>query len=146
MVDPANPAVLAGMKGTTPAGSPAGIDHPFNAALFAAGVEPFFSASTYDCTILVGLAAAAAHSDAPDKIRDHFAGNLTGKVDCTTYADCVQALRNGKTIHYRGASSRFDRWQRFEPGTGTFDVWLLGPDGRPALLPATAQIPVDPGR
>jgi branched-chain amino acid transport system substrate-binding protein len=141
-VDPTNPAVVAGMKGTTPAGSPAGIDHPFNARLFTAGVEPFFSASTYDCAILVGLAAVAAHSDDPGKIRDHFAANLTGKVDCTTFLDCARALKKRRSISYHGASSTFDRWQRFEPGSGVYDVWTLGLDARPNLSPPTAQIQV----
>ena len=142
LVDPANPAVVAGMKGTSPAGAPAGIEHPFNARLFAAGVEPFFSASTYDCTILVGLAAVAARSDDPRKIRYHFAANLRGKVSCSTFADCAGALRSGKTIHYRGASSAFNRWQRFEPGTGVYDIWTVGLDARPVLAPATSQLAV----
>ncbi len=143
LVDPANPAALAAMKGTTPAGSPAGIDHPFNAQLFAIGVEPFFSASTYDCTILVGLAAVAARSDDPAAISDHFAANLTGSTDCSTFADCVTALRAHKSIHYRGAASKYDRWRRFEPGSGAYDVWLFGGDGRPELLPPSFQILVD---
>jgi len=142
LVDPANPAGVAGILGTTPAGAPTGIDHPFNAALFSVGVEPFFSATTYDCTILVALAAAAAHSDDPKKISEHFADNLSGKVDCSTYPDCLKALRQHRTIHYRGASSRFERWQRFEPGSGIFDIWLLGPEGRPGLGPPSAQISV----
>jgi branched-chain amino acid transport system substrate-binding protein len=143
LVDPANPAVLAGMKGTTPAGSPAGIDHPFNAQLFSIGVEPFFSASTYDCTVLLGLAALAARSDDPKAIRDHFSANLTGSTDCTTFVECRTALAAHRTIHYRGAASRYDHWHRFEPGTGAFDVWLFGGGGRPELLPPSFQIQVD---
>ncbi len=142
LVDPANPAVVAGMKGTTPAGAPAGIDHPFNASLFAAGVEPFFSASTYDCTILIGLAAVSARSDEPGAIRVHFARNLTGKTECSTFASCIAVLGRRGTIHYRGASSRFDRWARFEPGEGVFDVWTLGLDARPTLAPPEQQIAV----
>lgn len=142
LVDPANPAVVAGMKGTSPAGAPAGIDHPFNARLLTAGVEPFFSASTYDCTILVGLAAVAARSDDPRKIRDHFGPNLNGKLDCSTFTACAGALRSHRTIHYRGASSTFNRWQRFEPGTGVYDIWTLGLDARPVLAPATSQLAV----
>ena len=142
LVDPTNPAVLAGMKGTTPAGSPAGIDHPFNALLFSTGVEPFFSASTYDCTILVALAAVAARTDDPHAVSDHFAANLTGSTNCSTFAECQAALQAHKSIHYRGAASRYDGWRRFEPGSGAFDVWLFGGNGHPELLPPTFQIPV----
>ena len=140
LVDPANPAVVASMKGTTPAGAPAGIDHPFNARLFAAGVEPFFSASTYDCVVLVALAAAAARSDDPQAIRDHFATNLTGKTICNTFLACTAELKRRKTIHYQGASSAFDHWAGSEPGDGSFDVWTLGFDARPTLAPAAQQI------
>ncbi len=142
LIDSANPAVVASMKGTTPAGAPAGIDHPFNVSLFAAGVEPFFSASTYDCVVLIALAAVAAKSDDPAAIRAQFAKNVTGKTICTVFLTCADALRRGKTIHYHGASSTFDRWAGAEPGTGAFDVWTLGLDARPTLAPATQQIRV----
>ena len=142
LVAPANPAVVASMKGTTPAGAPAGIDHPFNARLFAAGVEPFFSASTYDCVVLVALAAVAARSDDPLAIRDHFAKNLTGKVICSTFLACSEALQRRTTIHYHGASSSFDHWTGSEPGDGSFDVWTLGLDARPTLAPPAQQIKI----
>ena len=142
LVDPANPAVVASLKGTTPAGAPGGIDHPFNARLFAAGVESFFSASTYDCVILIALAAVAARSDDPQAIRDHFAKNLTGKTVCTLFLECADALRHGKAIRYHGASSTFDDWAGFEPGTGVFDVWTVGLDARPTLAPPAQQLRV----
>ncbi len=142
LVDPANPVVVASMKGTTPAGAPAGIDHPFNARLFAAGVEPFFSASAYDCVVLVALAAVAARSDDPQAIRDHFGKNLTGKTICNTFLACSAELKRRRTIHYHGASSSFDHWAGSEPGDGSFDVWTLGLDARPTLAPAAQQIRV----
>lgn len=141
LVDPANPAVVAGLQGTTPAGAPAGIDHPFNARMLATGAEPFFSASAYDCTILVGLAATAAKSDDAEEIRTHFAANLRGRNPCSTFAECEELLRDGKTIHYRGAFSAYDRWRGTEPGTGVYDVWTMGLDARPALSPPSGQIP-----
>ena len=142
LVDPTNPAIVAGLKGTTPAGSPSGIDHPFNARIFTAGVEPFFSAAAYDCTILIGLAAVAARSDDPAKIRTHFAANLAGATSCSTFVECRTLLAAHRKIHYRGASSRFENWQGFEPGTGVYDTWTLGLDARPVTSPPTSQIPV----
>jgi branched-chain amino acid transport system substrate-binding protein len=140
LVDPANPAVVAGLSGTTPAGAPAGIDHPFNARMFAAGVEPFFSASAYDCTILVGLAAVAAKSDDAEAIRTHIAPLLRGRVDCSTFLECSQLLRAGRRIHYRGAFSRYEQWRGTEPGTGVYDVWSMGLDAHPVVGPPTGQI------
>ena len=141
-VDPAHPAVVAGLRGTTPAGVPARPGDPFSAGMLQAGVEPFFSASTYDCTILVGLAAVAAGSDDATAIREHFAANLEGKRSCDAFAACAQLLATGATIHYSGASSDFDRWRRFEPGSGTFDVWAMALDARPAVQPPDQQLQV----
>ncbi|MGZ4675614.1 MAG: ABC transporter substrate-binding protein [Acidimicrobiia bacterium] len=141
-VDPANPAVVAGMRGTTPSGAPPGVDHPFNARMLAAGVTPFFSASAYDCTIIVGLAATAARSDDADRIRRFVARVLTGTTPCTTFHDCATLLQQRRSIHYQGAFSTYDRWQRFEPGTGTYEVWTLGIDARPVLGPAGTEIRV----
>lgn len=142
LVDQAFPAIVAGLKGTTPAGSPSGIDHPFNARIFAAGVEPFFSAAAYDCTILIGLAAIAARTDDPARIRTRVTPNLTGAQDCTTFVECRTLLAAHRTIHYRGASSRFEDWQGFEPGTGVYDTWTMGLDARPVTGPPTSQIAV----
>lgn len=141
-VDPANPAVVAGLRGTVPAGVPAGIDHPFHQAMLAAGVEPFFSASAYDCTILVGLAALAAGRDDAAAIRRHFAANLTGRRECHTFVECATLLAEHRTIHYSGAFSSYDRWAGNEPGTGVYDVWQLGLDARPALGDPSAQLRV----
>jgi branched-chain amino acid transport system substrate-binding protein len=142
LVDPANPAVVVGLTGTTPAGSPAGIDHPLTARMFAAGVDEFFSASAYDCTILIGLAAVAARSDDADAIRTHLAPLLRGRVDCRSYLECSQLLRAGRTIHYRGAFSSYDDWRGTEPGSGVYDVWTMGLDAHPALAPPAAQVAV----
>jgi branched-chain amino acid transport system substrate-binding protein len=142
LVDPANPAIVAGLTGTTPAGFPAGIDHPLTARMLAAGVEPFFSGSAYDCTLLIGLAAIAAKSDDADAIRSHFAANLRGSTSCTGFVECANALRAGEKIHYRGAFSAYDRWRGAEPGTGVYDVWTMGLDAHPTLGPATSQITV----
>jgi hypothetical protein len=119
-----------------------GIAHPFAARMAATGIDPFFSASAYDCAILVGLAARAAGRDDADAIRHHLGSLLGGSHDCSTFAACAALLDRHRSIHYRGAFSRFDRWQRFEPGSGSFDVWTLGLDAHPALGPPTAQIHV----
>jgi branched-chain amino acid transport system substrate-binding protein len=141
-VDPAAPSLLAGLKGTAPAASPAGIASPFSDALRRAGVQPIFSAYYYDCTILTALAAVQAGSDDPAKMKDAFAKSLRGKNDCATYLACVQLLTAGETIHFRGASSRFDRWDGFEPGEGAYDAWFYGGDGRVNTGPPQNQIHV----
>jgi branched-chain amino acid transport system substrate-binding protein len=141
-VDPTRQYVVAGIRGTTPSGAPAGIDHPLGARLSAAGVEPFFSASAYDCTMLVALAAVAAKSDRAEEIRTHLPALLKGRRDCTGFAECAALLRAGRTIHYRGAFSAYDRWHGNEPGSGTYDVWTMGLDAHPTIGPPENQIHV----
>ncbi len=141
-VNPASPGLVQGIRGTAPAASPAGIVSPFADALRRAGVLPIFSAYYYDCAILTVLAAVQAKSDDPAKMKGAFAKSLHGTTDCATFTACVQALTAGQTIHYRGASSRFDRWDRFEPGEGTYDLWSYGGDGRVVTAPPQAQVHV----
>ena len=47
-----------------------GVTHPFLAAFKATGVDTIFSSYYYDCTNLIALAAQAAGSDDPAKIKD----------------------------------------------------------------------------
>ena len=83
-----------------------------------------------------------AGSDDPAKMKAAFAKSLRGTTDCATYLACVQALTAGQTIHWRGASSRFDIWDGFEPGEGAYDVWFYGGDGRVNTGPPQNQIHV----
>ena len=141
-VDPADPSKVNGIKGTAPAASPAGVESPFQATFKATGVDPIFSAYYYDCTILMALAAEQAKSDDGAKIKAAFAKNLEGSTDCNTYKDCLAALAAGKTIHYRGASSTFDKWNKTEPATGAYEVWSYDAAGKVVTLPADKQIKI----
>lgn len=141
-VDPQNAGAVQGILGTAPAAVPAGPESSFTAAMRRAGVAPIFSAYYYDCAILTALAAVQAKSDDPAKMRNAFAKSLRGKKGCSTFAACAQALAAGDTIHYRGASSSFDRWAGNEPGQGTYDVWSYGPDGAVVTGPPEQQIRV----
>jgi ABC-type branched-subunit amino acid transport system substrate-binding protein len=141
-VDAANPAAVKGIVGTAPAAAPATPENAFTAAMRRAGVAPIFSAYYYDCTVLMALAAQQAKADDGVKMRSTFAKSLGGATDCASYAECKRALQLGKTIHYRGASSRFDRWDGNEPGQGTYDVWSYGPDGAVITGPPAQQIAV----
>ncbi|HPB45503.1 MAG TPA: ABC transporter substrate-binding protein [Microthrixaceae bacterium] len=141
-VDPSNPGKVAGMKGTAPAAAPAGIDHPFTAKFAATGVDTIFSSYYYDCTILMALAVEAAESDDGTAVKDAFAANLEGDNDCQTFADCKALLAEGKTIHYRGASSAFDTWNVMQPATGVYDVWQFTDDGSVGEVDGAEQISV----
>ncbi len=143
LVDPNNPGVVAGIKGTSPAAAPAGVQNPFTDKFSATGVEPIFSAYYYDCTILTALAAEKAKSDDPAKMKKAFAANTRGKEKCNTYADCNKLLDEGKTIQYEGASAVFrhmNKFGTFEPNAGVYEVWSFDDMGRDVAQPPDTQI------
>jgi branched-chain amino acid transport system substrate-binding protein len=143
LVDPNNPGVVAGIKGTAPAAAPAGVQNPFLDKLAAAGVDPIFSAYYYDCTILTALAAEKAKSDDPVKMTRVFADNTRGKSKCNTFADCKTALDAKKSIQYQGASAVFPHMNdfgKFEPRAGAYEVWSFDTGARDVVDSAAPQI------
>jgi branched-chain amino acid transport system substrate-binding protein len=145
LVDPNNPGVVAGIKGTSPAAAPAGAQSPFLEAFSATGVDPIYSAFYYDCTILAALAAEKAKTDDPAKMRQAFAANTKGKNECTTYAQGKQLLDEGKTIHYQGASATFrnmNKFGEFEPNAGVYEIWSFDAAGQDQSAPPETQIRV----
>ncbi len=141
-VDAANPGAVADLRGTAPAADPGGTDTPFDKSLAAKGIDPFFSSYYYDCTNLTALAAVKARSVDPKRMAKAFPENLKGANDCRTFAECKQLLGLGKTIHYRGASSRFDEWDTSEPNEGTYDVWEYDGSGTGELKGPDSQITI----
>jgi ABC-type branched-subunit amino acid transport system substrate-binding protein len=145
LLDPNNPGAVAGIKGTSPATAPTGVQHPFLDAFSATGIDPIYSAFYYDCAILTALAAEKAKSDDPAKMKEVFAANTRGKNKCTTYAECKQLLDDGKTIQYQGASAAFrnmNKFGAFEPSAGVYEVWSFDETGRDYSEPPETQIRV----
>ena len=128
-VDPADKSKVSGIKGTAPAAAPAGVTTPFTAEFAKLGVDPIFSSYYWDCTNLLALAAEKAGSTDPAKVKEAFSQNLEGDEDCQDFASCKELLAEGKTIHYRGASNTFDKWEGQEPGGGAYEVWQYDADG-----------------
>ena len=143
LLDPNNPAAATGLKGTSPATQPAGVQHPFLDAFNATGIDPIYSSFYYDCTILTALAAEKAKSDDPTKMKKVFAANTKGKEQCTTFADCKRLLDAGKSISYQGASAAFkhmNKFGTFEPNAGVYEVWTFDETGRDVTSPPETQI------
>ena len=143
LLDPNNPAAAAGIKGTSPATQPAGVQSPFLDAFSATGVDPIYSSFYYDCTVLTALAAEKAKSDDPAKMKEVFAANTRGREKCRTFAECKQLLDDGKTIDYQGASAAFDhmnKFGKFEPNAGVYEVWQYDDNGRDVTAPSDTQI------
>jgi branched-chain amino acid transport system substrate-binding protein len=142
-VDASNPAVVEGIKGTAPAAAVVGVDHPFVAAFAKTKVDTIFSSYYYDCTILMALAAQAAGSDDPAKIKDEVVNVSKVGEKCETYKDCLALLKDDKDIDYEGASGPDDLSDVGEPTVGNYDVWAYDAKGAPGNIPNVEQIKIE---
>jgi branched-chain amino acid transport system substrate-binding protein len=141
-VDPTNPGIVSGIKGTAPAAAPAGVTNPFIAKFAATKIDTIFSSYYYDCTNLVALAALAAGSNDPAKIRDKMIEVSSGGTKCQNFAECAALIKQGKDIDYDGASGPVDLTNDHEPGNGVYDVWAYDSKGAYANIPGVAQIKI----
>ncbi len=133
-VDPANPAVLEGMKGTRPAGE---ADPNFIADLkaFKPDLEDtLFGAEAYDCVNIIALAAVAAGTDAGPAFRDAVNDVTKGGTQCSSFKECADLLAAGEDIDYEGASGSLDFTDAGEPGVGFYDVWEIDAEGEIQVL------------
>ena len=129
LVDPNNPAVLAGMRTTSP--TPAS-DEGFNTALseFAPDItDTLFAAEGYDCAIAAALAAHAGGSNSSASIAENMVAVTGGGTKCTSYAECLELLDAGEDIDYDGPSGPMDFTDAGEPSQGTYALSEFTEDG-----------------
>ena len=124
-VDESNPDVLDGMTlfvATAPS-SPAYDD--FNARLNEATREEgnlAFGAQSYDCTVILALAARAAGSTDGDDIIEAVSEVTGGGAECTSYAECAKGIEDGDDIAYVGKVGRLKLDAGGDPTVATYTV------------------------
>ena len=141
-IDPDDPSVGAGVRGTQPSSAPESGAPFFPEAFQAATPEntpAIFAAHSYDCAIIFGLAALQAGSgDAADWAPLVVDITRDGTI-CNTYADCAALIAEGEDIDYNGAAGPLDFLDVGEPGAGTYDIYQIDGDG---ILEVLEQINV----
>jgi len=135
-VDPNDPTVVEGIRGTAPSAAPAGGEATFRERFeaFAPGVDTIFSGHAYDCTVLGALAATRAGSDASADV----AANINDVTrpegeSCNIIADCLTLAAEGD-IDYDGAAGPLDFVDIGEPGAGEYDTWEFDAEGAVTIL------------
>ena len=124
-VDESNPDVLDGMTlfvATAP--SSAAYDD-FNARLNEATREEgnlAFGAQSYDCTVILALAAKAAGSTDGDDIIEAVSEVTGGGAECTSYAECAKGIEDGDDIAYVGKVGRLKLDAGGDPTVATYTV------------------------
>jgi ABC-type branched-subunit amino acid transport system substrate-binding protein len=136
LVDPNDPSVLDGMKGTAPAGDAS--EEFVNRFREETGVDDTtFAAQAYDCTIMLALAAVAADSDAGEDIAAEMVNISRDGTKCTSFQECKDLLEQGEDIDYDGASGSVDFVDEGEPETGTYEVWQINAEGEVETVTTT---------
>lgn len=130
LVAPANPGVLAEMKGTAPASS---TNETFltNLRQFAPDLtEVQFAPQVFDCVNIIALAAEAAGTDDPTVLKDEIVGVTKDGTKCTSFAECRRLVGEGQDIDYDGASGPLEFVQAGEPGTASIEIYRFDQQGQ----------------
>jgi ABC-type branched-subunit amino acid transport system substrate-binding protein len=127
-VDPQDPSVLAGVKGTLP---PDG-DEAFVKRLrgIDGGLQDVaYAAQSYDSVVVTALAAAVAHTDEPALVAKEINGVTKGGEKCTRFAACMTLVKAGKDIDYEGPSGPLEFTDPGEPPTAAYVINEIQPEG-----------------
>ncbi len=124
-IDPDDPSVIDGVKGTYPSLAPPSGEPTFPARFeaFAPGTPTIFSAHSYDCMMVLALAALQAGTDDSQAIAAEINAVTRDGRKCSSYADCAALIAVGIDIDYDGASGLLDFVEAGEPGSGTYDLF-----------------------
>ncbi|KZE42720.1 ABC transporter substrate-binding protein [Microbacterium sp. T32] len=125
---------LQGAKGTLP-GNPA--DTSFQSRLKE--VDPSltdfsYAPESYDAVIVAALAAAQAKDDSGTAIRDNLQSVSEGGEKCTTFADCLKLINDGKDVDYDGVSGPITFDENGDPTEAYIGIYQYGADNKYTLL------------
>ena len=131
LVDPGDPSVLDGMRGTAP--SPEADPEFLDRFLESTGLDDStFAAQAYDCTTLVALAAVAADTVDPQAMAAEMVGLTTDGTACDTFAECAELIEDGEDIAYQtksGVELHETDTGNGEPSSGQYEVWSFDAEG-----------------
>lgn len=119
LVDPNDPTVLDGMKFVGVAGS-----DEFNKRISdVTDGNVNFAAQSYDCVVLLALAAEIAGSTDGDAIMEAIAGLTHVGTECYSYEECLALIDAGEDIDYVGVSGPINFTPAGDPTTGSYAVF-----------------------
>lgn len=143
LVDPNDPSVVEGIKGTAPSAAPAGGEETFRERFedYAPGVDTIFSGHAYDCVVILSLAAEKAGSNDPAEI----AANVNDVTrpdgeECTLVDACLELVAGGDDVNYEGAAGPLDFVDAGEPGAGEYDTWTFAADGSVEVIEESIEV------
>lgn len=132
-VDPQNPSVLTGMRGTLLYVG----DDAFVKRLRQAnpGLNDLSrAAQAYDTVVITALAAAIAGTDEPIAIARQINGVTKGGEKCTSFKECMILVKNHKDIAYAGACGPLEFTDAGEPSSATYLIGEIQADGAVKII------------
>ena len=131
LIDPNDPTVLDGMKFIGVAGS-----DEFNTRISdVTDGNVNFAAQSYDCVVLMALAAEIAGGTDGDAVMAAIAGLTHEGTECFSYEECVALIDAGEDIDYVGVSGPINLTPNGDPTTGSYAVFQFQ-GGRITVLEA----------
>lgn len=129
--------LLEGAQGTTPGRATKG---EFKEALVAADSSAekslAFAPESYDAVILVALAAQKGGATDTQTIVDNLlaVSGSNGGDTCSTYADCLALLEDGKEIHYEGQAGGGALNDDHEPSSALIGIYKYNGENVPEAV------------
>lgn len=87
-----------------------------------------YGPESYDATIMSALAAEAAKNDSGEAIASELVKISRDGEKCTTFADCVKLIKDGKDIDYDGVSGPVDLNKTGSPSKATIGIFKYAAD------------------
>ncbi|MGH3888632.1 MAG: caspase, EACC1-associated type [Pseudonocardiaceae bacterium] len=127
-VNPQDPSVLAGMRGTLPHDG----GEEFVKRLREANPglpDVTYAAQSYDAVVITVLAAAVAHTDEPAAVAKEINGVTKTGEKCTSFAACMTLVNGRKDIDYDGPSGTLEFTDAGEPPSTHYVINEIQADG-----------------
>jgi ABC-type branched-subunit amino acid transport system substrate-binding protein len=146
-------APLAGLIGTSPAGTPTDAFVQRLQRLAPTITEVIGAAQAYDAIIVSALAATLQRSDAPGAIAQSIMSVTNGTTKCLDWTECNRLAVKNPKVDYSGQSGPINMLSTRVPGEGSFQVSRIEPDGALTGIavrsarsdpPTDAPAPADP--
>lgn len=102
-------AAAAGIPAISAVADPVPVDEALTARLRSSDptlADTRFGAESYDATIMIALAAQLAGDDGRSSIAEFLPAVTSGEVDCSSYGECLAALKTPGGIRYTGVTGQ----------------------------------------
>jgi branched-chain amino acid transport system substrate-binding protein len=124
------PLSTAGIGGVSPMAPPADNSFTETFTRTAPGARMAYAAYAYDCVNLLALAAEAAGTDEPEKLRAEITAVSAGGSTCRRFSSCAELLADGRSIDLEGASGDLELQDDGDVGVAVYDYFEYDAEGR----------------